>query len=98
MLRSLPPNASNLPLGEISKLVTGFLATVLVRNNFHVSTSQTDIKAFLSPLFRLDADPALLCGKALTTVNNREAVSPRPKRAERNVHFRVLLSTGCCIT
>ena len=98
MLRSLPPSASNFPSGEMSKLVTGFLATVLVRINFQVSTSQTEMKAFLSPLFRPEADPDLFAGNAVTTVNNRDEFSPRPNRAAGNVHLRLLLSTGCCMT
>lgn len=98
ILRSLPPSASNFPSGEISKLVTGFLATVLVRINFQLSTSQTEIKAFLSPLLRPEAEPDLLAGKALTTVNNLDEFSPLPNLAARNVHLRLLLSTGCCMT
>lgn len=98
MLRSLPPSANNFPSGDTSKLVTGFLATVLVLSSFHVFISQTEMKAFLSPLFRLLADPAPPDGSALTTVKSLCELEPRPKRAERNVHFKLLLSVGCCMT
>lgn len=97
MLKSLPPKANNLPSGETSKLVTGFLATVLVLINFHVSTSQTEMKALRSPpLFRLEAEPAAPPeGNALTTVKRRAELTPLPKRAALNVHFRLLDRTGC---
>ena len=75
ILRSLPPKASNFPLGETSKLVTGFLATVLVLINFQVSISQTEIKAFLSPPLPLRLFVVVdLGGVAFTTVKRREAV------------------------
>ena len=98
-LRSAPPKASILPSGETSKLVTGFLATVLVFIKFQLCVSHVVMNAFLSiDLFPFLGPPLVVCGVALTIVNRREEVLPRPNRAARKVHFRVFERTGDWMT